>query len=92
MAFYGAIEQVLTGWIFGLLAEGDEEYERAKAHVVPDHLRRPLRIDCAAMDNDLVKRLAWSGLLAGTGALASIVTTRIAAVIFRRIFGEDPPE
>jgi len=44
------------------------------------------------MDNDLVKRLAWSGLLAGTGALASIVTARIAAVIFRRIFGEDPPE
>jgi hypothetical protein len=43
-------------------------------------------------DNDLVKRLAWSGLLAGTGALASIVTARIAAVIFRRIFGEDPPE
>jgi TetR/AcrR family transcriptional regulator, fatty acid metabolism regulator protein len=34
MAFYGAIEQVLTGWIFGLLAEGEEEYERAKAHVV----------------------------------------------------------
>ena len=34
MAFYGAIEQVLTGWIFGLLAEGDEEYELAKAHVV----------------------------------------------------------
>ena len=34
MAFYGAIEQVLTGWIFGLLEEGDEAYERAKAHVV----------------------------------------------------------
>ena len=30
--------------------------------------------------NDLVKRLAWSGLLAGTGALASIVTARVAAV------------
>jgi hypothetical protein len=43
-------------------------------------------------DNDLVKRLAWSGLLAGTGALASILTARIAAVVFRRIFGEDPPE
>jgi hypothetical protein len=42
--------------------------------------------------NELVKRLAWSGLLAGTGALASIVTARVAAVIFRRIFGEDPPE
>ena len=34
MAFYGAIEQVLTGWIFGLLAEGDEEYAQAKVHIV----------------------------------------------------------
>ena len=34
MAFYGAIEQVLTGWIFGLLEEGDDAYERAKVHVV----------------------------------------------------------
>jgi hypothetical protein len=43
-------------------------------------------------DNELVKRLAWSGMVAGIGALASIVTTRVAAVLFRRIFGEDPPE
>ena len=43
-------------------------------------------------DNEIVKRLAWSGLLAATGALASIVTTRIAAMVFRRVFGEDPPE
>jgi TetR/AcrR family transcriptional regulator, fatty acid metabolism regulator protein len=34
MAFYGAIEQLLTGWIFGLLPEGDEEFERAKWLVV----------------------------------------------------------
>ena len=44
------------------------------------------------MDNDLVKKLAWSGLLAGFGALATMATTRIAAVVYRRIFGEDPPE
>jgi hypothetical protein len=44
------------------------------------------------MDNEIVKRLVWSGLLAGVGALASIVTTRLAAVVYRRIFGEDPPE
>jgi hypothetical protein len=43
-------------------------------------------------DNDMVKRLAWAGLLAGVGALASIVTTRASAVIYLRIFGEDPPE
>ena len=34
LAFYGAVEQVLTGWIFGLLDEGDEAYDRAKDHVV----------------------------------------------------------
>jgi AcrR family transcriptional regulator len=34
MAFYGAIEQVLTGWIFEVLPRGDEEYERAKNYVV----------------------------------------------------------
>ena len=34
MAFYGAIEQVLTGWIFDLLPRGEAEYEQAKAFVV----------------------------------------------------------
>jgi TetR/AcrR family transcriptional regulator, fatty acid metabolism regulator protein len=34
MAFYGAIEQVLTGWIFGLLPEGEDEFDRAKVFVV----------------------------------------------------------
>jgi TetR/AcrR family transcriptional regulator, fatty acid metabolism regulator protein len=34
MAFYGAIEQVLTGWIFGLLPQGEEEFEQAKTFVV----------------------------------------------------------
>jgi hypothetical protein len=43
-------------------------------------------------DNDMVKRLMWSGLLAGLGALASIATSRVAAEIWRRTFGEDPPE
>jgi TetR/AcrR family transcriptional regulator, fatty acid metabolism regulator protein len=34
MAFYGAIEQVLTGWIFELLPQSDGEYEQAKEFVV----------------------------------------------------------
>jgi AcrR family transcriptional regulator len=34
MAFYGAIEQVLTGWIFDAVARSEEEYEQAKAYVV----------------------------------------------------------
>jgi AcrR family transcriptional regulator len=34
MAFYGAIEQVLTGWIFESLPRGEAEYEQAKSFVV----------------------------------------------------------
>jgi AcrR family transcriptional regulator len=34
MTFYGAIEQVLTGWIFGLVPADDEHFERAKQLVV----------------------------------------------------------
>jgi TetR/AcrR family transcriptional regulator, fatty acid metabolism regulator protein len=34
MAFYGVIEQVLSGWIFETLPQGDDEFEEAKALVV----------------------------------------------------------
>ena len=34
LAFYGVIEQVLTGWIFEFLPKGDDEYEQAKSFVV----------------------------------------------------------
>ena len=40
----------------------------------------------------MTKRLVWSGLLAGTGALASILAARVAAILYRRIYDEDPPE
>jgi TetR/AcrR family transcriptional regulator, fatty acid metabolism regulator protein len=33
-AFYGAIEQVLTGWIFGVVAEDGDAYDRAKDYIV----------------------------------------------------------
>jgi hypothetical protein len=42
--------------------------------------------------NEMAKRLIWSGLLAGLGAIASIATTRAAGMMWRRIYGEDPPE
>jgi hypothetical protein len=44
------------------------------------------------MENELVKRLMWAGLLAGIGALASVATTKLSATIWRRVFGEEPPE
>ena len=120
MAFYGAIEQLLTGWIFGLLPQGPEDFQRAKWLVVEticgglesragDEGRAAViaaaspaarvfdrdgtgAIDSREMENEMVKRLVWSGLLAGFGALASIAATRMAAIVWRRIFDEDPPE
>lgn len=44
------------------------------------------------MDNDVFKRLVWTGLLAATGALASVAATRVSAIVWRRMFDEDPPE
>lgn len=41
--------------------------------------------------HDLSKRLMWSGLLAGVGALSSIIANRIATQIWLRVFNEDPP-
>ena len=101
MCFYGAIEQLLTGWIFELLPRTDEEYERAKDLVVEAICgglenrgsRSPGRVwlNQAPMDNDIVKRLMWGGLLAGVGALTTIVANRIATEIWMRVFKEDPP-
>jgi hypothetical protein len=44
------------------------------------------------MENEMVKRLMWSALLAGTGALASMLASRVAGVVWRRLFDEEPPE
>jgi hypothetical protein len=44
------------------------------------------------LESPLVKRLLWSGMLAGFGALATIASSRAAAMIWMRVFGEAPPE
>jgi hypothetical protein len=44
------------------------------------------------MENEIVRRLLWAGLMAAAGALATVVANRIAAAIWVRAFGEDPPE
>ena len=43
-------------------------------------------------ESPLVKRVLWSGLLAGSGAVASMAAARVAALIWTRVFGEEPPE
>jgi hypothetical protein len=44
------------------------------------------------VDSDIVRRLIWTGMLAGAGALASVVAHRAAAMVYMRVFGEEPPE
>jgi hypothetical protein len=34
----------------------------------------------------------WSGLLAGLGALTTIVANKLATAIWVKLFDEDPPE
>ncbi|HTT27584.1 MAG TPA: hypothetical protein VMG37_04180 [Solirubrobacteraceae bacterium] len=40
----------------------------------------------------LVKRLLWSALQAGIGALATQASTRLARRIWMRVFDETPPD
>jgi hypothetical protein len=44
------------------------------------------------LDNEIVRRLIWSGMLAASSALASILAARVSAMLWRRLFDEDPPE
>ena len=53
MCFYGAIEQLLTGWIFELLPRSDEDYENAKDLVV--------EAICGGLENGMPGRPAASG-------------------------------
>ena len=46
----------------------------------------------AVAGDQMMKRLMWSGLLAATGALSAIAANRVAVLIWRRMFHEDPPE
>ena len=44
------------------------------------------------MDNEIVRRLLWAGMMAAAGALATLLANRVAAAVWVRVFGEDPPE
>jgi len=44
------------------------------------------------MDSEMVKRMMWSGLLVGLGALSNLVAHRTAELVWRRVFDEEPPE
>jgi hypothetical protein len=44
------------------------------------------------MDSDIARKLLWAGLVAASGALASLLANRLATAVYVRITGEDPPE
>ena len=103
MCFYGAIEQLLSGWIFDLLPPHRGGVRARQGPGGRGHLRRPgdpgrrqprpCLVESPPMENELVKRLVWSGLLAGVGALTTIVANRIATGCSgSAVFDEDPPD
>jgi hypothetical protein len=49
-------------------------------------------MDGEPVKSDPVKKLMWSGLLAGVSALVSVVASRAASEVWRRVFDEEPPE
>jgi hypothetical protein len=44
------------------------------------------------VESDAVRKLIWAGMLAATGAVASIVAHRAAEALWVRVFDEEPPE
>ena len=52
----------------------------------------PTPVETRSTETDIARRLIWSGLLAGTGALGSIAAHRLAVFIWVRVFKEEPPE
>jgi hypothetical protein len=42
--------------------------------------------------NDPIKKLMWSGLMAGTSTVVAVVANRAASAVWRRVFDEEPPE
>jgi len=45
----------------------------------------------APLQNDLVKKLVWSGVMAGVSALAAIAGRKAAEQIWTKLFNEAPP-
>jgi hypothetical protein len=44
------------------------------------------------MESEMVKRLMWSGLVATLGAVSGMVVQRLATVVWKRLFDEEPPQ
>jgi hypothetical protein len=43
-------------------------------------------------ENEMVRRLVWTGLTVTTSALAALLARRASAAIWKRAFNEEPPE
>lgn len=44
------------------------------------------------LDSDIIRRLIWAGMLAATGALATVAAHRLSEALYKRVFNEDPPD
>ncbi len=59
---------------------------------VLEALRAPMLYFQPVPQNEMMKRLLWSGLIAAIGAIATIAANRVATAVWRRLYDEDPPD
>ncbi len=44
------------------------------------------------MDNEILRRLLWAGVVAASSAIASLAATKAANIVWVRVFNEEPPK
>ena len=94
MYFYGAIEQLLSGWIFEVIPASDTDFDQAKSLW--------WRRSATASSRDRYGRSQWTtrssndspGVACWRPAALwpASLATRLAALIWKRVFDEEPPE
>jgi hypothetical protein len=56
-----------------------------------EHIYAGLPCRPPGQDRAVLRKLLWSALYGGTGALATIVSRRTASRVWRTLTGEEPP-
>ena len=95
MCFYGAIEQLLSGWIFDVIPAADDRLRASQGPGRDDDLRRP-RASIGKVGSR-VWRTRSSEDCSGAGcsppaAPSPASSQRARGLLWRRVFDEDPPE
>ena len=43
------------------------------------------------MQNEMIRKIVWAGMMAASGALATVAAHQVSEKLYRHLFDEDPP-